>query len=157
MGRMAPDISFFRKFSSAHILILNPHCCSSYNRITTSSLLSPAQLFLVSQPFKMPKTLLTGANGFVAAHIASKLIEAGHTVVGSVRTPSKGQQILDTHPEWASSLSFVVVSDYAAPGTWDKTFQDNDFDYVVHTAAPLLDDPRNTDYDRDFFDPSVKG
>jgi nucleoside-diphosphate-sugar epimerase len=88
----------------------------------------------------MPKTLVTGANGFVAASIIDALIlQYGHTVTGSVRTLSKGEQIIATHPEYAGKLDFVVVSDYAKAGTWDKTFQEGDFDYVIHTAAPLLD------------------
>lgn len=28
---------------------------------------------------------------------------------------------------------------------------------IVHVAAPLLDNPANTDYDRDFLKPSVDG
>ena len=105
----------------------------------------------------MPTTLLTGANGFVAAHLLDRLIAAGHTVVGSVRSPSKGEQILATHPEYADKLSFVVVTDYAAEGTWDEAFQKHDFDYVVHSAAPLLDDPQNTDFDEHYLRPSVSG
>lgn len=28
---------------------------------------------------------------------------------------------------------------------------------IIHVAAPLLDNPANTDYDRDFLKPSVDG
>ena len=61
------------------------------------------------------------------------------------------------HPEYAGKLTFTIVSDYAHEGTWDETFKTNDFDYVVHTAAPLLDNPANTDFERDFLKPSVSG
>jgi nucleoside-diphosphate-sugar epimerase len=105
----------------------------------------------------MPKTLLTGANGFVAAHLLDQLIAEGHHVTGSVRSISKGEQILATHPEYAGKVDFVVVADYAAEGTWDEAFKNGDFDYVVHSAAPLLDDPGNTDFERDFLRPSVSG
>jgi nucleoside-diphosphate-sugar epimerase len=105
----------------------------------------------------MPKTLLTGANGFVAASILDELISSGHAVTGSVRSASKGQQILDRHPEYKGHLDFVVVSDYTVPGTWDAAFKDNDFDFVVHSAAPLLDDPGNTDFEEHFLKPSVNG
>lgn len=105
----------------------------------------------------MPKTLVTGANGFVAAHIIDQLIALGHQVTGSVRSASKGDQLLATHPEYAGKLSFVTVSDYATEGTWDETFKGEDFDYVVHTAAPLLDDPANTDFEKHFLRPSVQG
>jgi nucleoside-diphosphate-sugar epimerase len=105
----------------------------------------------------MPKTLVTGANGFAAAHIIDQLIALGHTVTGSVRSSSKGEQLLATHPEYTGKFSFVIVSDYAKEGTWDEAFRGEEFDYVVHTAAPLLDDPANTDFEKDFLRPSVQG
>ncbi|CAG8961394.1 hypothetical protein HYFRA_00013342 [Hymenoscyphus fraxineus] len=105
----------------------------------------------------MSKVLVTGANGFVAATIIDQLIAKGYVVTGSIRTPAKGSQILALHPEYAGKLDFVVVSDYAKPGTWDDTFREKDFEFVVHTAAPLLDDPGNRDFERDFLGPSVGG
>jgi nucleoside-diphosphate-sugar epimerase len=57
----------------------------------------------------MPKTLVTGANGFVAASIIDALISQGHSVTGSVRSLSKGEAILATHLEYAGKLDFVVV------------------------------------------------
>jgi nucleoside-diphosphate-sugar epimerase len=83
--------------------------------------------------------------------------QAGHKVVGSVRSPSKGTELLSIHPEWEGKVSFVTVPDYAKSGTWDSTFKENDLDYVVHVAAPLLDNPKNIDFDKDFLEPSVKG
>jgi hypothetical protein len=74
-----------------------------------------------------------------------------------VRSPKKGEQILSVHPEWADKLSFTIVSDYTKAGTWDDTFKKHEFDYVVHVAAPLLDDPENVDFDKFFLEPSVKG
>jgi len=105
----------------------------------------------------MPRTLVTGANGFVAAHVIDQLFKAGHTITGSVRDVTKAKQILETHPEYEGKIDFVTVSDYAEEGTWDKAFETHDFDYVVHTAAPLLDDPGNTDFDRDYLRPNVSG
>jgi nucleoside-diphosphate-sugar epimerase len=105
----------------------------------------------------MPKTLLTGANGFFAAHVLDQLISQGHEVTGSIRSQSKGDEILARHPEYEGHLKFVIVSDYTLPGTWDAAFQETEFDYVIHTAAPLLDDPRNKDFDTNFLAPSVKG
>ncbi|CZR56737.1 related to flavonol reductase/cinnamoyl-CoA reductase [Phialocephala subalpina] len=105
----------------------------------------------------MPSTLLTGANGFVAAHILNQLIASGHTVIGSVRSLSKGQAILASHPEYKDHLSFVEISDYAKEGVWDEVFKNNEIDFVVHSAAPLLDGEGNTDFERDFLKPSVDG
>lgn len=105
----------------------------------------------------MPRTLLTGANGFVAATILDQLVAAGHQVTGSVRSAAEGEQILARHPEYKGHVDFVVVSEYAKPGTWDEAFQSKDFDYVIHSAAPLLDDPNNKDFIKDFLTPSVDG
>lgn len=77
--------------------------------------------------------------------------------MGSVRSPKKGEQLLSVHPEWNDKLSFTIVSDYTKVGTWDETFKNYDFDYVVHVAAPLLDNPENIDFDKFFLEPSVKG
>jgi nucleoside-diphosphate-sugar epimerase len=96
------------------------------------------------------------ANSFVAAHVINTLIAAGHHVTGTVRSASKGEKILELHPEWKSQLSFVTIADYTAPSVWDEVFKAKPYDYIVHTAAPLLDDPANSDYDRDFLQPSVK-
>jgi nucleoside-diphosphate-sugar epimerase len=105
----------------------------------------------------MPLTLVTGANSFVAAHVISALIEAGHSVTGSVRRSSAGDAILAEHPEWKSKLDFVEIKDYAEASIWDDVFKSRNFDYIVHVAAPLLDNPANTDFDRDFLRPSVEG
>lgn len=105
----------------------------------------------------MPKTLITGANSFVAAQIIDQLISLGHFVVGSVRSSSKGDEVLATHPEYAGKISFVTVSDYAVKGVWHEILKEGGFDYVIHTAAPLLDDPRLKDFQKDFLEPSVNG
>jgi hypothetical protein len=91
----------------------------------------------------------------VASHIIDQLIAQGHAVTGSIRSASKGEQILATHPEWAPHLNFVILSDYTVAGTWDAAFRDNDFDYVAHTAPPLLDNPKNTDSESDFLKPGA--
>jgi nucleoside-diphosphate-sugar epimerase len=105
----------------------------------------------------MPHTLVTGANGFVAVHVVSACINAGHTVTGSVRTKAKGEELLEIHPEWKGKLDFVEIEDYAAEGVWDDTFKSADFDYVMHVAAPMVDNPKSTDYERDFLRPGVEG
>ena len=105
----------------------------------------------------MPTTLLTGANGFVAASILDELISKGHTVLGQVRREESAKDILATHPEYEGKFSHVIVADYETPGTWDEVFKNNEIDYVVHTAAPLLDDPRLSDFETHFLKPSVKG
>ena len=105
----------------------------------------------------MPSTLVTGANSFVAAPIIADLISEGHTVTGSVRRAQAGDAILKAHPDWVGKFDYIVVADIASLRSWDEAFRSHDFNHVVHVAAPLLDGPSNTDYDRDFLRPSVDG
>ncbi|KAK0650026.1 hypothetical protein B0T16DRAFT_325498 [Cercophora newfieldiana] len=105
----------------------------------------------------MPYTLLTGANSFVGAHVINSLLAAGHKVVGTVRRESLIEQIFGLHPEWKENVELTVVGDYADEASWDALFTKYSFDYIAHVAAPLLDNPAHTDYDRDFLKPSVDG
>jgi len=139
-------------------------CSSVSTTISTVHFALSVQLFtsinkplFLSITLKMPHTLVTGANSFVAAHILSKLIAEGHTVTGSVRRASAGAAILAENPAWKEKLDFIEITDYATPGIWDDVFKTQSFDYIVHVAAPLLDNPANTDYDRDYLRPSVEG
>ncbi|KAH0542650.1 hypothetical protein FGG08_002973 [Glutinoglossum americanum] len=104
----------------------------------------------------MAKTLVTGANGFVAAHVVDSLVKEGHEVVGSVRRDIYGDQLLSVHPEWKGKVTFVNVSDYTKEGAWDEALKEGDFDYVLHIAAPMPS-PTNQDFDKDFLEPTVKG
>jgi len=61
------------------------------------------------------------------------------------------------HPPLIRRKAWFRASDYAAPGTWDEIIKEGDFDYVIHSAAPLLDDERNKDFEKDFLGPSVNG
>ncbi|KAF2650140.1 NAD(P)-binding protein [Lophiostoma macrostomum CBS 122681] len=105
----------------------------------------------------MPNTLITGANSFLAAHIIGELISAGHTITGSVRRPSAGDAILEEHPEWKDKLDFAIVEDYSEDGALDDVFKKQQFDHVIHTAAPMPGRPGLDDYDKDFLRPSVQG
>lgn len=105
----------------------------------------------------MPNTLVTGANSFVAAHIITSLLSSGHKVTGSLRRASAGAEILALNPSWAGNLDFIEIKDYAEPHIWDEVFKSREFDYIIHVAAPLLDNPANTDYDEHFLRPSVEG
>lgn len=104
----------------------------------------------------MPHTLVTGANSFLAAHIIGELISSGHTVTGSVRRVSAGDDLLAEHPEWKGKLDFVVVEDYAKEDAFDAIFQAKEYDHIVHTAAPMPGSA-TADFDMDFLRPGVDG
>ena len=106
----------------------------------------------------MPHTLITGPNGFLGATMVAAALSAGHRITGTVRNLKAGEDLLAVHPEWDHSLvDFVEVPDYTTEGVFDEIFKKGGFDYVLHTAAPVLDNPKNTDFERDFEKPSVAG
>lgn len=68
----------------------------------------------------MARTILvTGASGFVAAHVVRAFLHRGYNVRGTVRSEKAASAVLETHPEYASQLSFSIVPDIAAPHAFD--------------------------------------
>lgn len=105
----------------------------------------------------MPKVLLTGGSGFIAAHIVDILLQHGFDTVVTVRSDEKGQKILENHPNLPKEkLSYVIVKDVAEEGAFDEAVKSSPpFDYVLHTASPFhfnVQDPV-----KDFLDPAIKG
>ena len=108
----------------------------------------------------MPKTLVTGANGYVGATVLQHLIDKKHNIVAAVRSLSSAKPLLATHPDWPtnSKLEWVAVPDFTASGAFDKIFQSHpDIEYIIHVAAPVLDNPANTDFVEHFEKPSIQG
>lgn len=107
----------------------------------------------------MPLTLVTGANGFVGATIVSTLLSQGHHVILAVRAVASGEALISIHGDWPrEKITVFAVPDFTIPGAFDELFKANPtIDYIVHVAAPLLDDPRNIDFVEHFEKPSVIG
>ena len=76
-----------------------------------------------------------------------------------MRSPSKAQALLSTHPEWKHKIKFVYVPDLLATNAFDDVFEkaleDGGFDYVIHTASPVVFVVE--DVERDIVEPAVKG
>ncbi|KAJ3533230.1 hypothetical protein NM208_g648 [Fusarium decemcellulare] len=66
-----------------------------------------------------PHVLLTGANGFVASHILSILIDRNYTITATVRSQQKAGDIIRTHPEWKDKVNFVIVTDFTTAKPFD--------------------------------------
>lgn len=65
----------------------------------------------------MTRVLLTGGSGFIGAHILDYLLNQGYSVVATVRSAAKGEQILDSHKQYGKEqLDYVVVEDMMSPG-----------------------------------------
>ena len=80
------------------------------------------------------KVLVTGANGFIAAHCVAKLLLSGFSVIGTVRSEAKAQSVLRSHSNHPS-LSLIIVEDVTQPGCFDTAIAG--CDAVLHLAAPF--------------------
>jgi nucleoside-diphosphate-sugar epimerase len=64
----------------------------------------------------MTRTLLTGGSGFIASHVLDALLKRGHSVVTTVRSQEKADQIKTAHPGVSKeNLDFVIVPEISAP------------------------------------------
>src|SRR5580765_4206043 len=97
---------------------------------------------------------VTGASGFIAAHIVRELLERGYRVRGTVRSLRQpGKYTFLTQLPGAADRLELVEADLLAPGSYDAAVAG--CDVVMHTASPYLIDVK--DPQRDLVDPAVKG
>ena len=82
--------------------------------------------------------LVTGATGFIGAHVVDELLRRGLRVRGATRSMIKGEAMIQARPQYASSLDFVQIKDFAAPGTLDHAVKG--IDAVIHVAS--VSEPR---------------
>jgi nucleoside-diphosphate-sugar epimerase len=77
--------------------------------------------------------LVTGATGFIGAHIVDKLLLRGLTVRGATRSLAKGEAMIMARPQYDSKLSFVQIKDFESPGGMKEAVQG--VDAIIHTAS----------------------
>ncbi|BGP27383.1 hypothetical protein JCM10295v2_006351 [Rhodotorula toruloides] len=98
--------------------------------------------------------LISGPSGFLGAHVAQQLLQAGFRVRGTVRSNEKGQYLVDHFKQQGlDNFDFVVVEDIEASGAFDKAVKG--VDAVVHTASPFHFNV--TDPYKDLINPAVQG
>ncbi|KAL7421067.1 low-affinity phosphate transporter [Cryptotrichosporon argae] len=81
------------------------------------------------------KILVTGASGFIAAHIVREFLAQGFNVRGTVRDDAKGEYLTDLFKDSKSSFEYVIVKDIAEAGAFDEAVKG--VDGVAHVASPV--------------------
>jgi len=95
--------------------------------------------------------LVTGASGFIAAHVCSVLLTNGYKVRGTVRSTEKGEYLKNLF-KGVGDFEYVIVEDIANPASFDEAVQG--VDGIAHTASPFH---MNAKTPEELIDPAVKG
>ena len=95
---------------------------------------------------------VTGASGFIAAHLVKQLLEQGYKVRATVRGTADKYPYL-TELEGASERLEFVQADLLQEGAYDQVVQG--CDYVMHTASPYIVNVK--DSQKELVDPAVNG
>lgn len=100
------------------------------------------------------KVLLTGATGFVGAHVLDILLRHQFPVIVTVRKMEQSEFFKSKYPD--APLAFVQVSDIWQTNALDLIFKLNsDIEYVIHLATPSW--TRVRDKDSELFEPVIRG
>lgn len=102
--------------------------------------------------------VLTGVTGFIAKRIALDLLNAGHVVRGTLRTPARADEVRAAiaprlgDPAALDRLSFATL-DLGRDEGWAEAM--SGADALVHTASPFpLTQPKN---EAEIIEPAVEG
>lgn len=90
--------------------------------------------------------LVTGANGFVASHVAQQFLQRGYKVRGTIRDLEKSSWLTqDVFKSYTNTGDFelVVVPDLAAPGAFDSAIKG--VSIIVHAASVVSFSPDAND------------
>ncbi|KAK1590297.1 NAD dependent epimerase/dehydratase [Colletotrichum navitas] len=97
--------------------------------------------------------LVTGATGFIGAHVVDVLLSRGIKVRGATRSPAKGHAMIEARPHFADRLDFVQVQDFENTGIFSEAIKD--VDAVIHVASPFTYDTK--DNEKELIIPAING
>ena len=87
------------------------------------------------------RVLVTGITGYIASHVAARLLAKGYLVRGTVRSRAKGRRVMDAMANEGLDISDVelVEADLGADAGWRDACAD--CRYVQHIASPFPLEP----------------
>ncbi|KAK2002135.1 NAD dependent epimerase/dehydratase [Colletotrichum falcatum] len=102
---------------------------------------------------KLNYVLVTGATGFIGAHVVDVLLSRGVKVRGATRSLAKGRAMIEARPQSADRLDFVQIQDFENTGVFAEAVKD--VDAVIHVASPFTYDTK--DNEKELIIPAVNG
>lgn len=85
----------------------------------------------------MKTIFISGATGYVAQHIIKLLLQKGYSVVGSVRSTTKGEKLKERFN--SENFNYEVVEKLENAGAFDQLLINHpEIDAFIHTASPVI-------------------
>lgn len=106
----------------------------------------------------MPRILVTGANGFIAAHCIARLLQSNLLVRGTVRSAAKAEATraaLISAGIDVTNLELVAVPDLMDAGEMASMMVD--CDAVLHLASAFTYDAKAGEFEEKLLLPAVRG
>ncbi|EED16446.1 NAD dependent epimerase/dehydratase, putative [Talaromyces stipitatus ATCC 10500] len=102
---------------------------------------------------KIDFVLVTGATGFIGAHVIDTLLARGRRVRGATRSLAKGEEMIRSRPQYSQKLEFVQIQDFENPGGLTEAV--NGVDAVIHVASPFK--LNTSDNEKELIIPAING
>ncbi|ANB13596.1 carbonyl reductase (NADPH-dependent) [Sugiyamaella lignohabitans] len=99
--------------------------------------------------------LVSGASGFIAAHVIQQFVESGYKVVGTVRNQTSIDNFkkTSTYQQYSDYIRLEIVADISAAGAFDEAVKG--VDGVIHTQSPFVLNVQ--DNEKDLLIPAIQG
>ncbi|KAL7914671.1 NAD(P)-binding protein [Trichoderma velutinum] len=97
--------------------------------------------------------LVTGANGFIAAHTIITLLDGGYQVRGTVRSEASAETVRNTYSAYSDRFSTAVVPDLTAKNAFNEAVRG--IDGALHIASPFTLSIK--DNETDMLIPAIEG
>lgn len=100
-----------------------------------------------------PIIFITGATGFIGAHVVTQALAAGYHVRLSVRKEAQISSLRKLFSSDPANLDFIVVPDFTTPNAFDEALYG--VTYIFHLASPMPG--KGDDFQNDYVAPAVDG